>query len=158
MTLFPTNRLIPRIVLTSCMLAGAMVVPAMAQQPPPADTVIYVDAAKVAEAFAATGSLGKGSDYTASVSVRTAAGQVELHEKETDVFYILDGNATFVTGGKMIDGKLSRPNQYLGASIEGGQEHQLKKGDFIAVPAGTPHWFKQVPTSVRYYNVKSIRP
>jgi mannose-6-phosphate isomerase-like protein (cupin superfamily) len=70
----------------------------------------------------------------------------------------VDGEATFVTGGKMIGGKLARPDQWLGTSIEGGQTRQLKKGDFIVIPAGVPHWFKEVPSSVNYYVVKSIRP
>ena len=35
---------------------------------------------------------------------------------------------------------------------------QLKKGDVVLVPAGTPHWFKEVPKSVVYYTVKAIRP
>jgi len=81
-----------------------------------------------------------------------------VHDKETDIFYVVDGSATFVTGGKMIGGKLTRPNQWLGTSIEGGETRQLKKGDFIVIPAGIPHWFKEVPQSVNYYVVKSIRP
>jgi quercetin dioxygenase-like cupin family protein len=86
-------------------------------------------------------------------------GQVEIHTKETDIFYIVDGTATFVTGGTMIDGKETRPNQMLGTDIQGGQTHQLKKGDFISIPAGIPHWFKDVPASgVTYYMVKVVKP
>ena len=139
-------------------IAAVLCAPIALAQTPPAGEVIYLDAAKAAELFASSGSLGKGQDFSATVSVRTATGQVEVHNKETDIIYFLDGEATFVTGGTMVDGKLSSPDQYLGASITGGQEHQVKKGDFIVVPAGTPHWFKQVPKSVRYYVVKSIRP
>jgi mannose-6-phosphate isomerase-like protein (cupin superfamily) len=129
--------------------------PARAQQP---STVTYVDAAKVAAAFSAGGRLGGGPDFAASGARRTGPGQVEVHDKETDIFYIVDGAATFVTGGKMTGGELSRPNQYLGTDIEGGEVHQLKKGDFIVIPAGTPHWFKDVPQSVNYYMVKVLRP
>jgi quercetin dioxygenase-like cupin family protein len=47
----------------------------------------------------------------------------------------------------------------LGTDITGGQTHQLKKGDFISIPAGIPHWFKEVPaTGVTYYMVKVVRP
>src|SRR6185503_17518341 len=80
-----------------------------------------------------------GPDFTASIARRTAAGQVEIHAKETDIFYIVDGTATFVTGGTMIGGKETRPNQMLGTEITGGQTHQLKKGDFISIPAGIRH-------------------
>jgi quercetin dioxygenase-like cupin family protein len=83
---------------------------------------------------------------------------VEIHNKESDIFYITEGEATFVTGGKMVGGKQSRPDQWLGTDIEGGTVHQLKKGDFIVIPAGTPHWFKTVPQSITYYMVKVIQP
>jgi mannose-6-phosphate isomerase-like protein (cupin superfamily) len=120
--------------------------------------VTYVPADKVAEAFASGGRFGAASDYSASVLRRTAAGQSEIHVKETDIFYIVDGEATFVTGGKMVGGKESRPNQLLGTGIDGGQVHQLKKGDFIVIPAGVPHWFKEVPKSINYLTIKVIRP
>ena len=130
---------------------SAALAPAAAQQPA---AVTYVDAGKVAAAFAAGGRLGSGSDFTASGARRTGPGQVEVHQKETDIFYIIDGAATFVTGGTMIGGQESRPDQLLGSSIEGGEVRQLKKGDLIVIPAGTPHWFKDVPQSINYYMVK----
>jgi quercetin dioxygenase-like cupin family protein len=136
-------------------LLCAAAAPAAAQQPA---QVTYVDAATVAEAFAKGGRLASGSDYTAAVSVRTAAGQVEVHDKETDIFYVVEGSATFVTGGRMIGGTQPRPDQWLGTDIDGGQVHHLKTGDVIVIPAGVPHWFKDVPVSVRYYMVKSVRP
>ena len=124
-----------------------------------ADQVTYVDAAKVAEAFAKGGPLGTGSDHVASVLRRVKPGQVEVHVKETDIFYIVDGSATFVTGGTMVGGKETRPNQMLGTDIQGGQTHQLKKGEFISIPAGIPHWFKDVPASgITYYMVKVVKP
>jgi mannose-6-phosphate isomerase-like protein (cupin superfamily) len=128
-----------------------------AQQSAP--QVTYVDAAKFNELMAKPGALANGSDFAASIARRTAAGQVEVHAKETDIFYIVDGSATFVTGGTMVGGKETRPNQMLGTDITGGQTHQLKKGDFISIPAGIPHWFKEVPSSgVTYYMVKVIKP
>ena len=127
---------------------------AAAQKP----SVVYVPADKVAAALKDGTRIAAGSDYTALGAKRTGPGQVEVHEKETDTFYVIDGEATFITGGKMIGGKVSRPNQWLGASIEGGETHHLKKGDFIEVPAGTPHWFKDVPHSINYYVVKVVKP
>jgi mannose-6-phosphate isomerase-like protein (cupin superfamily) len=88
---------------------------------------------------------------------REKAGQVEVHEKETDVIYVQDGEATFVTGGKMIGGKPTKPGQFLGESIEGGEAHRMVKGDVIVVQAGTPHWFKEVPKSVTYFVVKVLK-
>src|SRR5919109_654956 len=83
--------------------------------------------------------------------VLTGAGQVEVHEKETDIVYVLDGAATFVTGGTMTGGKQTKAGQLLGTGIEGGDTHHLAKGDFYVIPAGVPHWFKEVPQSVTYY-------
>lgn len=120
--------------------------------------VVYVPADKVTEAFANGGRFGAGADYSASVLRRNKPGQSEVHVKETDIFYVVDGEATFVTGGTMIGGKESRPDQLLGTGIEGGQVHQLKKGDFIVIPAGVPHWFKEVPKSINYLTIKVIKP
>jgi mannose-6-phosphate isomerase-like protein (cupin superfamily) len=129
-----------------------------AQAPAAPGGVVYVERDKTAELFAKGGALAAGPDYSANIARRTGPGQVEVHDKETDIFYVVDGAATFVTGGRMIGGKLARPNQWLGTSIEGGETRQLKKGDFIVIPAGTPHWFKDVPQSVNYYVVKAITP
>jgi mannose-6-phosphate isomerase-like protein (cupin superfamily) len=120
--------------------------------------VTYVDRDKVAEVLAKGGALAKGDDFTVSGARRTAAGQVEVHEKETDIFYVVDGEATFVTGGKMVGGKQSKTGQWLGTNIEGGETHHLAKGDVITIPAGTPHWFKEVPKSINYYMVKVLKP
>jgi quercetin dioxygenase-like cupin family protein len=123
-----------------------------------ASQVTYVPADKVAAAFAQGGRFASGSDYSASVLRRTAAGQSEVHVKETDIFYVVDGAATFVTGGTMVGAKEMRPNQLLGTAIDGGQVHQLKKGDVIVIPAGVPHWFKEVPKSINYFTIKVIKP
>ncbi len=116
----------------------------------------YVGHAKVAAAVSGA-DLARGPDFTVMMMKRTGAGHVEVHAKETDTFYILDGEATFVTGGTMIGGRTSRPDQQLGESIKGGQTYHLSKGDVIVIRAGTPHWFKQVPRSIRYYVVKAIK-
>jgi len=115
--------------------------------------VTYVDHDKVIKG----GSLVTAPEYTVTVNTRNMAGQVEVHENETDIFYVMEGEATFVTGGMMIGGKQNRPNQWLGTDIRGGEVHQLTKGDVVVIPAGTPHWFKQVPTSIKYFTVKSIK-
>jgi mannose-6-phosphate isomerase-like protein (cupin superfamily) len=120
--------------------------------------VTYVPAEKVAAIFAEGGRFAAGSDFSSSVLRRNKPGQSEIHVKETDIFYIVDGEATFVTGGTIVGGKETRPNQLLGTGIDGGQVHQLKKGDFIVIPAGVPHWFKEVPKSVNYLTIKVIKP
>jgi mannose-6-phosphate isomerase-like protein (cupin superfamily) len=113
---------------------------------------------KVANALAHNGNLLKSSDLLVMGGHREEAGHVELHEKETDVFYVTDGEATFVTGGKMVGGKLASPGQWRGSDIEGGEVHHLTKGDVIVIPAGIPHWYKEVPHSISYFVVKVVKP
>ena len=102
-----------------------------ADAPPP---VTYMDAAKVAEALAKTGLITSNAEYMVAGAHREKPGQVELHEKTTDILFVVEGEALYVTGGKMIDGKQTRPGEWIGTNIEGGVEHRLKKGDVIVVP------------------------
>ncbi len=89
---------------------------------------------------------------------RNKPGVVEWHEKLTDVFYITDGSATFVAGGTLEGGKSIGPGQMRGGTIHGGTTYHLVKGDAIVIPAGTPHWFKEIPTSLSYFVVKVQNP
>ena len=136
-------------VFTVCVVAGA-------QQD--SSGVVRVDPAKVAAAIAKGGQLVERPDLLVSGSHREKGGQVEVHDKETDVLYIIEGDATFVTGGKMVGGKNTRPGQWLGTDITGGETRHLVKGEVVVVPAGVPHWFKEVPKSVSYYVVKVLKP
>ena len=122
-----------------------------------APAVTYIGHDKVSEALAKGGDLVKAPDLTVLGSHRNGPGQVEVHDKETDVFYVIDGNATFVTGGTMIGGKASGPGQTRGTDIRGGETHHLTKGDVIVIPAGIPHWFKEVSPSISYYVVKVLK-
>ena len=119
--------------------------------------VTYIDHDKVAAALAKGTSLMTAPNVTVSGAHRTGPGQVEVHDKETDVLYIIEGEATFVSGGTMVGGKVSRPDQHLGTDIQGGTTQHLTKGDVIVVQAGTPHWFKEVPKSVNYFVVKVLK-
>ncbi len=126
----------------------------MSAQPP---SVVFLDHAKVAAAIAKGGPLMSAPNVTVLGSYRAVGGQVEVHDKETDVLYIIDGEATFVSGGTMIGGRISRPDQHLGKDIQGGTTRHLTKGDVVVVQAGTPHWFKEVPKSVNYFVVKVLK-
>src|SRR5690349_15282900 len=85
----------------------------------------YVPHDKVAASLAKSGPLVTASDLLVQGSHRDKGGQVEVHDKETDVLYIVDGEATFITGGKMVGGKVTKPGQHLGTNIEGGETHHL---------------------------------
>src|SRR5689334_15132589 len=99
-----------------------------AAENPPAT---YVGHDAVAKALANGGAIASGTDYRVSGVRRNKPGQVEVHDKETDIFYIVEGEATFVTGGTMVGGKQSGAGQWLGTDIQGGETHHLAKGDVI---------------------------
>ncbi len=96
-----------------------------------------------------------GDMYRVNASRRDAPGEAETHLTEADIFYVLDGQATFVTGGELVEPRNLTPSEIRGSAIRGGTERQLARGDVITVPAGVPHWFKGVTTPFRYYVVKS---
>ena len=90
------------------------------------------------------------------IAQRRGAGEVEVHEKTNHVFIIVEGEATFVTGGTLVGARETAPNQRRATSVEGGEIHHLTKGDVITIPAKTPHWFKDVPTqTIAYYAVNT---
>ena len=144
--------------MKSLIIAGALVVVTVLSSYAQAPAVTLIDHAKVTEALAKGGSLMTAPNISVAGVSRTAPGQVEIHDKETDVLYITEGEATVVTGGTMVGGKVTAPGQSRGSDIQGGQAHHMTKGDIIVVQAGTPHWFKDVPASgVHYFVVKSIK-
>ncbi len=114
--------------------------------------------AEVDAGFASGGILiGDAPDhgYQVHTSRRDKAGQVEVHAVDTDVFYVLSGSATLVTGGRMVGGRDIGPNEQRGTDIEGGTVRRIARGDVVVIPAGTPHWFKEVDGPVTYYAVKA---
>lgn len=118
--------------------------------------VRFFPAKEVDDAFAKGAVLldGRDGNYMVHASRREKPGLVEIHSKDADVIHVLGGKATFVTGGKIVDAKEIAPDEIRGASVEDGQVTQLAKGDVIVVPAGTPHWFKEVDGPFLYYVVK----
>lgn len=118
--------------------------------------VTYFEKEKVAAAFEKGAVLFDNSNkYMVHASHRDKAGMVEVHEQDADIIYVLDGSATLVTGGEIVEGKTIAPGEIRGAEIKGGETRLISKGDVIVVPAGTPHWFKEVPGPLNYYVVKA---
>jgi mannose-6-phosphate isomerase-like protein (cupin superfamily) len=141
-----------------CQLGLGVFAASILTLPASAQSVTYIESQKLAEAFAKPGNLVNTSGYRVQTSRRVKPGGAEVHEKETDIFYVVDGAATFVTGGSVIDGKSGSPNQILGTGINGGESRRISKGDVIVIPAGIPHWFKQVDGSINYLVVKVVKP
>ena len=125
-----------------------------------AQSPVYVESQKVLENFGKQGGnpLVPGEAYRVQTDRRTANGNIEIHEKETDIFYVMDGSATLIAGGTAVEPKATRPGQMTAKDIMNGQTCNLKKGDIVVIPAGQPHWFKQVNGFINYLTVKSVQP
>ena len=73
------------------------------------------------------------------VAHREGTGSSEVHEHEADLFVVESGEATIVTGGKLVRPQAQKVGEIRGTSIEGGERHLLGPGDIIHIPAGVPH-------------------
>lgn len=82
--------------------------------------------------------------YDANLEYRAAAGGANLHEKDAELFYVVDGKASFTTGGTLVDPARTSPTDLRGTSIVGGDKQTVSKGDFMIVPKNTPHWFHEM--------------
>jgi glc operon protein GlcG len=136
-------------------LAGAQALAAGA----PRAAVKHIAADEVAQAFAvgATGdTLVASADFRVNASRREGPGEAEVHLTDTDIFYVIEGRATVVVGGEIVDPRSAAPSEVRGPAIRGGEEKVVSRGDVLVVPAGAPHWFKSVKTPFRYYVVKSV--
>ncbi len=118
--------------------------------------VTRVPGAQVASAFARGVPLIENEQFKVHASRREAPGQAEVHSGEADIIYVLEGGATFITGGRVENGRATGPDEVRGDSIAGGETHRLGRGDVLVVPAGTPHWFKEIAPGgpMLYYVVK----
>lgn len=116
--------------------------------------VMYFHQDEVAASFQKGGTLTQGTDYKVMTAKRDAPGEVEIHTKYTDVFYVVAGNATIMVGGQMVGSKSTEPDEPRGTSIEGGQVRHLSAGDVIIIPAGIPHWINTVDPPFHYFVVK----
>jgi mannose-6-phosphate isomerase-like protein (cupin superfamily) len=78
------------------------------------------------------------SDYT-MLAFRSKSGKAELHEKFADFYFVLGGEATLVSGGKIVNSSTTAPGEVRGDSVQEGKETKLKKGDIVHIPANIPH-------------------
>jgi glc operon protein GlcG len=136
------------------LLAAAPAVVALADHATGHAPVTYLGADAVSAAFAQGRPLVEVDGYKVHASRRDGPGLAEVHEAETDIIHVLTGTATLVTGGTVVGGRAIAPEEVRGTSIAGGDVRTLVAGDVVIVPAGTPHWFRDVPAALTYYVVK----
>src|ERR687892_587852 len=110
-----------------------------------AQEVTHIRSRQVQAAFAKGAPLIEVEDYKIHASRRASEpGLAEIHTRDTDIIYVLQGSATLVTGGRAVAAKTTGPEELRGSAIEGGESREITVGDVVVVPNGTPHWFKQV--------------
>lgn len=138
-------------------LAAALVLtaaPALAQAPaPPMKT--FTSTAEVEQLIAHARQIHKNeptiiqpllslAPYRANLEYRTATGPAAVHEKEAELFYVIEGSGTLKTGGKLKDEKRTNPTNLSGSGIDGGETRAVAKGDFLIVPENTPHQYLDI--------------
>lgn len=96
--------------------------------------------------------------YDGHLEYRPSVGNAAVHEKEAEIFYVIDGSATLVTGGKLVKETRTNPTNLTGSAIEGGTSRRIAKGDFIIVPENTPHWFSSIDGALVLFSVHVPRP
>ena len=115
--------------------------------------VHYIGHDKVTEVMTKGGPIVSDPGLVILANRRTA-GEVEYHDRTNHVFIIVEGEATLVVGGTMVQPKRTASDQMRAPSAEGGTTYHLSKGDVITIPAKMPHWFKEVSTkTIAYYAV-----
>jgi glc operon protein GlcG len=140
--------------LVFSLVASTVLLTVFAAEQSKKSAILHLDHHKVDAAFAKGGPLLATNNFKVMAGRRTGPGEVEIHEHDTDIFYILEGSATFITGGKVIDEHSSGLGEMRAKELVGGEDHQLNKGDVIVIPNGIPHWFKEVNGTFQYLMVK----
>ena len=134
----------------------------------PQPSVTYLDAAALRRVIRAAPeenaghpglyslTLSDGTGYPVIGIRRTAPTRSEVHADVSDVWYVLQGSATLVTGGALVDGVDTAAGEVRGSGIAGGDVRRVRTGDFAVIPAGVPHWVSRVATKEFLYLVVKV--
>ena len=131
--------------LSSILLLGALGAQAQSMQSDHWSKAQLLERAKFLQQQAAKGdgsaseTLEKYPHHYTMLAFRQKSGGGELHQNFADMFVILDGHATIVTGGSVVDQKTVSPGEIRGKSVEGGKRQDVTAGDLVHIPAGMPH-------------------
>ena len=95
--------------------------------------------------------------YNVNLEYRSSVGPAAIHMKEAEMFYVIDGSGTLITGGKLV-GETKNGDNLNGTAIEGGTPQAVAKGDFIIVPENTGHWFSEIKQTLVLMSFHVPRP
>jgi len=84
--------------------------------------------------------------YNANLEYRVAGlnAPASTHDKDAELFYVIEGSGTVVTGGTLQSERRTNADNSSGTGIEGGASRKIGPGDVVLVPEKTPHWFTQI--------------
>jgi uncharacterized protein GlcG (DUF336 family)/quercetin dioxygenase-like cupin family protein len=139
-------------------IASAAAAAFMKQRTQLATQVSVIPRATVDAGFAKDVTLLSGEGFRVNASRRNGPGQGEVHQHDTDIFYVLSGSADLIVGGTLTEPHAVSAGEMRGPAIEGGEVRAIARGDVVVIPRGVPHWFKRVTTPFTYYVVKSTAP
>ena len=86
------------------------------------------------------------------------------HDKVTEIYHVIAGSGTLVTGGTL-ENPTSRPPgatqvsqingpSVTGTAVHGGETRRIRAGDVVIVPAGVVHWFSEIQESLTYVVIR----
>jgi len=111
--------------------------------------------------------VGVGVVHRAKTAGRDIGGGIE-HSQITEVYHVISGNGTFVTGGTITDAKETAPDTPVvkvlngpstgGGPVQGGVSRKIGPGDVVIIPPNTPHWFTEITTDQIVYLVVRVDP
>jgi mannose-6-phosphate isomerase-like protein (cupin superfamily) len=143
-----------RTAISLTLAAGLVAGTGLAQQPAP--DKLFASAADVAAMMAKAKAERKPDQanyiqkilglapYNANLEYRAVVGPASTHDTEAEMFYVIDGAGTLVTGGTLVKPAKTNAENWSGTAIENGKSQHVAKGDFIMVPEKTPHWFSTI--------------
>jgi mannose-6-phosphate isomerase-like protein (cupin superfamily) len=100
--------------------------------------------------------LEKYPKHYSMMVVRAKTGQVEIHANYDDVFFVLDCEATEMTGGTVVDAKTTPDGETKGSRLEGATSTPVGKGDVVHIAANTPHWMVLAPGKSCAYFLEKV--
>lgn len=95
-------------------------------------------------------------EYATLVARRTTAGLAEVHKSMIDVWYVMEGGGTLVTGGSLDQSTEATPGEFRGPGVSGGETRHIAAGDIVTIPAGVPHWVQKVDGRQLVYLVVKV--
>lgn len=111
----------------------------------------YISAAEIADRSAKAeaaaksktpyngGPLLAAGSFRANMEWRDApATAVNIHETDAELFVVVEGNGTMTLGGTLVNPTRNGTN-LSAASVTGGKQYKLAKGDMVLVPENTAH-------------------